>query len=72
MGLEPVPGEVELNRGSLFSLTSKKTCKTHLTKVSIANGLAWNTKLNKFYYIDSPLRRVDQFDYDMKNEEICK
>lgn len=70
MGLEPVPGEVELNKGSLFTLTSKKTYKTHLTKVSIANGLAWNTKLNKFYYIDSPLRCIDQFDFDIKNGNI--
>lgn len=72
MGFEPVPGELEMNKGSLFSLTSRNTVKTQLTEVSIANGLAWNMKLNKFYYIDSPLKRIDQFDFDINNGTICK
>lgn len=72
MGFEPVPGELEMNKGSLFSLTSRNAIKTQLTEVSIANGLAWNMKLNKFYYIDSPLKRIDQFDFDIKNGTICK
>lgn len=72
MGFEPVPGEVDMHKGSLYSVESKKEIKTHLSKVSIANGLAWDTKLNKFYYIDSPTRRVDQFDFNVKTGTMCK
>lgn len=72
MGREPVPGEIDLEKGSLFSFDSKTNFKSQLNKISIANGLAWDMKLNKFYYIDSPTRRVDQFDFDIKTGTICK
>lgn len=72
MGYEPVPGEVDMHKGSLYTVDSKTDIRTHLTEVSIANGMAWDTKLNKFYYIDSPTRRIDQFDCNMKSGTICK
>lgn len=72
MGFEAVPGEVDMHKGSLYSVPSKKEVKTHLSKVSIANGLAWDMNLNRFYYIDSPTKRVDQFDFDIKAGTICK
>eukprot|EP01116_Phalansterium_solitarium_P025327 TRINITY_DN9634_c0_g1_i1.p2 TRINITY_DN9634_c0_g1~~TRINITY_DN9634_c0_g1_i1.p2 ORF type:complete len:300 (+),score=95.41 TRINITY_DN9634_c0_g1_i1:102-1001(+) len=33
-------------------------------EVAISNGLAWSHDLSTFYYIDSPLQRVDAFDYE--------
>ncbi|CAH1130548.1 unnamed protein product [Ceutorhynchus assimilis] len=69
MGPEPENGHVQLASGSLFSL-HKGQVKTHVTKVGISNGLAWNTKLNKFYYIDSFAYSVDAFDYDRLNGTI--
>lgn len=71
MGPEPVNGHVEPNRGSLFSLDSKNL-QVHLKDISISNGLAWDTNLNKFYFIDSATRRVDQYDYDAKNGTISE
>nr|XP_022906695.1 regucalcin [Onthophagus taurus] len=65
MGPEPEIGKLEPEMGSLYTLIGKAEVKKHLSKVSIANGLAWNTKLKKMYYIDSPKRTVDQYDYDI-------
>lgn len=72
MGPEPEIGKLEKEKGSLYTLIGRNRVKTHLTKVSIANGLAWNVKLKKMYYIDSPRRTVDQYDYNIDKGEICK
>lgn len=32
--------------------------------IRISNGLAWNKKINKFYYIDSCAYDIKEFDYD--------
>lgn len=72
MGYEPVPGEVDMYKGSLYTIESKKQINTKLSKVSIANGLAWDMKINKFYYIDSPTRKVDVYDFDIKTGAMCK
>lgn len=70
MGPEPEIGKLEHEKGSLYTLISKRGVKKHLEKVSIANGLAWNVDLKKMYYIDSPRRTVDSYDYDMARGEI--
>ena len=41
-----------------------------LDSLSIANGMAWTDDGATFYYIDSPLRRVDTFDYDLATGAI--
>lgn len=65
IGPEPIFGQIERHRASFFSYDNGKVI-THLTKVDISNGLAWNTALNKFYYIDSLKKTVDQFDVDLE------
>lgn len=70
MGSEPVLGKVTPNAGALYSFEGGKITK-HLGKIGISNGLAWNTALKKFYYIDSPERKVFQFDYDEVTGTIC-
>lgn len=70
MGPEPVVGQLEPYKGTLYTL-DRNQVKAHLKTISISNGLAWNIQLKKMYYIDSPLRTVDQFDYDMVKGEIC-
>ncbi|KAG5674344.1 hypothetical protein PVAND_004319 [Polypedilum vanderplanki] len=44
-------------------------------RIGIGNGLTWNEKLGKFYYIDSVTRNIKVFDYDslsgnFSNEEV--
>jgi len=70
MGHEPVVGNVDPKKGSLYSLGSNGQVKHHVSDVHISNGLAWSADLKKFYYIDSGERRVDQFDFDAKNQTI--
>ncbi|KAK4883060.1 hypothetical protein RN001_006379 [Aquatica leii] len=55
-----------LVQGTLSSLSNKEV-KEHVSNVCISNGLAWSKDSKKFYYIDSAVRRVDQFDFDAKN-----
>lgn len=72
MGSEPILGKVTPNAGALYTLEPGQTIKQHLREISISNGLAWNSELKKFYYIDSPERKIFQFDYDQHSGTICK
>ena len=72
MGPEPEIGKLEPEKGTLYTLIGMHQVKKHLTKVSIANGLAWNVALKKMYYIDSPRRTIDQYNYDMIKGTIGK
>lgn len=57
--------------GSLFRYENGSAINLR-TSVGISNGLAWNEKLGKFYYIDSVTRNVKEYDYDSSNGNICK
>ena len=54
--------------GSLYRADADGNVNRCLTSVTISNGLAWSA--DRMYYIDSPTRRVDTFDYDSKSGEI--
>lgn len=42
------------------------------SEIGVSNGLTWNEKTNKFYYIDSVDLDVKEFDYDPKSGNICE
>lgn len=42
------------------------------SEIGVSNGLTWNEKTNKFYYIDSCDLDVKEFDYDPKSGNICE
>ena len=56
--------------GSLYSVEADGSVKRLLDSLSIANGMAWTADGGTLYYIDSPLRRVDAFDYDLATGAI--
>lgn len=58
--------------GSLYSFVKNGKPVKHLTKLSIANGLIWNKNNTKMFYIDSPTRRVDLFDFDHITGQISE
>lgn len=53
----------ETGRASLYRLDATG-CRTMLTEATNSNGLGWSPDGKTFYWIDTPTRRVDAFDYD--------
>ena len=54
----------EPRAGALYCFPDAMSSGQMVTGVSVSNGLAWNQAGDTFYYIDSPLGRVDAFDFD--------
>ncbi|MGI6689444.1 MAG: SMP-30/gluconolactonase/LRE family protein [Christensenellales bacterium] len=62
--------------GSLYSLEPDGKYQKLLGGISISNGLAWNSKKDTLYYVNSPTRTVMAYDYDLatggiRNGRIC-
>ncbi|KAJ8944493.1 hypothetical protein NQ318_011751 [Aromia moschata] len=55
--------------GSLYTFQNKKVT-TVLPKVGLSNGLAFDDKLKKFYYIDTFSGTLDQYDFDIAKGTI--
>ena len=72
MGRESAANTFAPEVGSLFSFSKDWKPTKHVTKITVANGLAWSEDLKLMYYIDSPTRKVDAFDFDAENVELCK
>ena len=52
--------------GSLYCIDASWKIDRAVERVSISNGLAWSLDDRSMYYIDSPTRRVDAFDFEMQ------
>ena len=59
MALSEEPG-----LGSLYRVDASLRVTRMVENVSISNGLAWSPDGRTMFYIDSPTRRVDAFDFD--------
>lgn len=55
--------------GTFYSV-EKGLVVAHLSNINISNGLTWNEKTNKFYYIDSGDLHIKEFDYDPSTGSI--
>ncbi len=64
-----IAGTMNLNEeeptGSLYSCDGRSTTKL-LGNITISNGLTWSPDYKTFYYIDTPTRQVQAFDYDLE------
>lgn len=56
--------------GGLFVLDKDLKFRKVLDGVTISNGLAWSLDNKKFYYIDSPTKKIYVFDYDAEKGDI--
>jgi sugar lactone lactonase YvrE len=60
----------ESGRGSLYTLEPAIGIRRRLERVTVSNGIAWTADESTMYFIDSPTRRIDAFDYDAATGEI--
>ncbi len=57
--------------GSLYLLGPDRRVSVLLEGVTISNGLAWSADGKTLYYVDTPLHRVDAFDFDLESGAIA-
>lgn len=50
--------------GNVYVLNQSFLIKNSIKNVTCSNGMAWDTRRQRFYYIDSPTFTVAVFDYD--------
>ncbi|MBB5253769.1 SMP-30/gluconolactonase/LRE family protein [Sulfurisphaera ohwakuensis] len=56
--------------GALYVLDLNMKLRKILDGVTISNGLAWSLDNKKFYYIDSPTKKIYVFNFDLMKGEI--
>ncbi|GAA4194680.1 SMP-30/gluconolactonase/LRE family protein [Gryllotalpicola kribbensis] len=59
MAYEQTPGAA-----ALFRLEPDGTASVALDDITISNGLQWSLDGERAYYVDTPTKRIDVFDYD--------
>ncbi len=57
-------------RGALYCMYADGHMEKKVDRVAISNGLAWNSRQDTMYYIDSPTKKVVAFDYDVHTADI--
>jgi sugar lactone lactonase YvrE len=62
MSLNDEPG-----MGSLYVIDQSLHAKKILSRINLSNGLAWNADSTLFYHVDSPIREVSVYPFDIAN-----
>lgn len=55
--------EEEPNCGTLYCVHPDGRCEPKLRDLTVSNGIVWTADRSTMYFIDSPTRRVDAFDF---------
>ena len=56
--------------GSLYCLDQQGKCHARETGIFISNGITWTQDGKTMYYIDSPTRKVDAYEFDLETGNI--
>lgn len=59
------PADSALQQGTLYSFGNDHVIERHAEKINMSNGLTWSLDNRTMYYIDSIVRQVYAFDYDI-------
>jgi len=69
-------GSMDLNEkeplGTLYRLDSGGTLTPVVHGATVSNGIGWSPDGTRMYYNDSPMRRIDVFDYDQATGEASQ
>jgi sugar lactone lactonase YvrE len=57
--------------GALYRLDPDGTVHRMLAPVATSNGIDWSPDARLMYYVDTPLNRIDVFNFDRTSGEIC-
>lgn len=73
MGKE-VDGNVVKDQASLYMLDASNYLnpEVKVRPVSVSNGIAWTSDNKYMFYIDTPTKNIDVFDFNLKKGTICK
>lgn len=74
MGKEQPIGNVTMHQGTLYKIPNNDSCqlKPMVRPVSISNGITWSLDNRYMYYIDTPTRKIRQFDYQISTGGISE
>lgn len=72
MRLEALGSLFEIASGTFYRYTPEEGATKLLQNIFISNGMTWDQKHNKFYYIDSGIMDVKEFDYEPTSGNICE
>lgn len=72
MRLEALGSLFEIASGTFYRYTHDEGATELLHNIFISNGMTWDQENKKFYYIDSGIMDVKEFDYDPKSGNICE
>ena len=57
--------------GSLYRLNADGSVDCQLGDITISNGIGWSPDDSLMYFVDTPTRRIDSFDFDPIDGQIA-